>query len=153
MPSKRKPKPASSSGRNKPPKKTDKAEESDSQKIPKVRSEVDASVAAQTLSAKNMLVSADQQLGADQVAQILADCIPRSGGNNNEIVLSKTLQSYGFHFQNQVDTLTSFIIGDTDFGVRKYGFRLSGDALNFAAPTTTLSDLADAIQDKATPTQ
>lgn len=100
-----------------------------------------------------MSIAADRQLGADQVAQILADSIPRAGGNNNEIVLSKTLQSYGFHFQNQVDTLTSFIIGDADFGVRKYGFCLSGDALNFATPSTTLSDLADAIQDKATPAQ
>jgi len=106
---------------------------------------------AKAPSAKTMAVAADQQLGADQVAQILVDCIPRAGGNNNEIVLTKTLQSYGFHFQNQVDTLNSFIIGNADFGVREYGFRLSGDALNFATPSTTLSDVADAIQDKATP--
>jgi hypothetical protein len=98
-----------------------------------------------------MSVAADQQLGADQVAQILADCIREAGGENNEIVLTKTLQSYGFHFQNQVDNLTAVIIGNADFGVRKYGFRLSGDALNFATPSTTLSDVADAIQDKATP--
>jgi len=107
--------------------------------------------AAKARTARAMSIAADQQLGADQVAQILAECIPRAGGNDNEIVLSKTLQSYGFHFQNQVDTLTSFIIGDADLGVRKYGFRLSGDALNFATPTTMLSDLADAIQDKAIP--
>jgi len=106
---------------------------------------------AKKRSTRAISVAADEQLGADQVAQILADCIPRAGGNNNEIVLTKTLQSYGFHFQNQVDTLTSFIIGDADFGVRRYGFHLSGDALNFAAPSTTLSDLADAIQIKATP--
>src|SRR5579859_4737976 len=102
-------------------------------------------------SARIMSVAADQQLGADQVAQILADCLREAGGENNAIVVTKTLQSYGFHFQNQVDNLTAVIIGNADFGVRKYGFRLSGDALNFATPSTTLSDVADAIQDKATP--
>jgi hypothetical protein len=106
---------------------------------------------AKERSARSMSVAVDQQLGADQVAQILADCVPRAGGNSNEIVLTKALQSYGFHFQNQVDTLTSFIIGDANFGVGRYGFHLSGDALNFAAPGTTLSDLADAVQNKATP--
>jgi hypothetical protein len=95
--------------------------------------------------------AADQQLGADQVVQILADCIPRSGGNQNQIVMSNTLQSYGFDDQHEVDVLTSFIIGDADYGVRKYGFRLPGDALNFLASATVLSDLADAIEDKATP--
>ena len=94
---------------------------------------------------------ADKQLGADQVVQILADCIPRSGGNQNEIVMAKTIQSYGFALEHEVDVLTSFIIGNADFGVRKYGFRLAGDALNFVTPTTVLGDLADAIEDKATP--
>jgi hypothetical protein len=107
--------------------------------------------AAPPATAMVMSVAANQQLGADQVAQILADCVPKADGNNSEIVLGKTLESYGFHFQNQVDTLTAFIIGNANFGVGRYGFHLSGDALNFAVPSTTLSDLADAIEDKATP--
>lgn len=149
MPAKRrKPKRKSPHVARKSPKKQRKKPRKSSRK-PSKRS-LDASI-AKTPAAKAMSIAVEQQLGADQVAQILADCIPRAGGNNDEIVLSKTLLSYGYHSQNQVDTLTSFIIGNADFGVPKYGFRLSGDALNFATPTTTLSDLADAIQDKATP--
>jgi hypothetical protein len=102
-------------------------------------------------AAKFSTTLAGQQLGADQVVQILADCIPRSGGNQNQVAMSKTLQSYGFDDQREVDVLTSFIIGSADYGVRRYGFRLPGDALNFLTSATVLSDLADAIEDKATP--
>jgi len=102
-------------------------------------------------TAKLAATPADQQLGADQVVQILADCIPRSGGSPDQIVMSKTLQAYGFEDQHEVDVLTAFIIGNADYGVRKYGFRLAGDSLNFATSATVLSDLADAIEDKATP--
>jgi len=93
----------------------------------------------------------DEQLGADQVAQILVDCIPLSGGNGNEVSLSKVLQWYGFDDQHEIDVLNSWIIGDSDYGVLRYRFHLSGDALNFATPSTPLSDVANAIQNKATP--
>jgi hypothetical protein len=95
-------------------------------------------------------VAVDEQLGADQVAQILVDCIPRSGGNGNEVGLSKDLQWYGFDDQRGIDVLNSWIIGNSDCGVPKYGFQLSGDALNFAVPSTLLSEMANAVQNKAT---
>jgi hypothetical protein len=110
-----------------------------------------ASLLNESRAAKLSTTSADQQLGADQVVQILADCIPHSGGNQDQIVMSKILQSYGFDDQREVDVLTSFIIGSAEYGVRKYGFRLAGDALNFVTSGIVLSDLADAIEDKATP--
>jgi hypothetical protein len=96
---------------------------------------------------------ADEQLGADQVVQILVDCIPRSGGNGNQVQLSKVLQWYGFDDQHQIDVLNSWIIGNSDYGVTKYRFHLAADALNFANPSTPLSEMADAIEDKATPIQ
>jgi hypothetical protein len=95
--------------------------------------------------------NSDQQLGGDQVVQILADCIPRSGGNNNQVQMSNSLQFYGFDNQAQVEVLKSWIIGNSNYGVPAFNFRLSGDALNFVTPSTTLSDIADGIQNKATP--
>lgn len=83
--------------------------------------------------------------------QILADCIPRSGGNHNPVSLSKVLQFYGFDTQHQIDVLNSWIVGNADYGVPRYKFALKGDALNFVIPTTVVSDIAKAIQDKATP--
>jgi hypothetical protein len=93
----------------------------------------------------------DKQLRADQVVQILADCIPGAGGNHNPIALSKILQFYGFDTQHQIDVLNTWIVGNANYGVQRYGFVLKGDALNFVAPATLLSDIAKAIQDKATP--
>jgi hypothetical protein len=95
--------------------------------------------------------NSDQQLGGDQVVQILADCIPRSGGNNNQVQMSNTLQFYGLDIQAQVEVLKSWIIGNSSYGVPAYKFHLSGDALNFATPSTSLSDIADVIQNRATP--
>jgi len=94
----------------------------------------------------------DEQLGADQVVQILSDCILQSGGNGKEVELSNVLQWYGFDDQAQIDVLKTRIIGISDYGVAKYGFHLAGDDLNFATPDTLLSELADTIQIKATPT-
>jgi len=107
---------------------------------------------AKVLSVDISGVKPDQQLGADQVVQILVDCIPGAGGNGNQVQLSRVLQWYGFDDQHQIDVLNSWIIGNSDYGVSKYGFRLPGDALNFATASTLLSEMADAIQDKATPT-
>lgn len=96
---------------------------------------------------------ADEQLGADQVIQILVDCIPGAGGNGNQVQLSKVLQWYGFAYQHQVDVLNTWIIGNSDYGVARYRFHLAGDALNFATPSTLLSEMAVTIQDKATPSK
>jgi hypothetical protein len=92
----------------------------------------------------------DQQLSAGQAVQIITDCIPRAGGNNNPIELSNILQSYGLD-KDGVVTFAGWVIGNSDVGVLHYGFRLAGDALSWLTVATKLIDVAKTIQDKAVP--
>jgi hypothetical protein len=92
----------------------------------------------------------DRQLRADQVVQIITDCIPRAGGNDNPIELENTLQFYGFD-KDGVVVLAGFIIGNSDFGVPHYFFQLAKDALDWLAVGIKLIDLSKTIQDKAVP--
>src|SRR5437879_12104764 len=73
--------------------------------------------------------AADEQLGDDQILQILVDCVPRSGGSSDEIQMTKALKDYGFLTKDQVLVLNSFVTGNKDFGVQKYGFKLSADGI------------------------
>jgi hypothetical protein len=93
--------------------------------------------------------TADEQLGDDQVLQILVDCVPAAGGTKDPIEMAKKLSDYGFVTKDQVSVLNTFVVGDQQLGVRRFGFRLSGDALSFAAPSTSMNDYAGAIQNKA----
>jgi hypothetical protein len=94
-------------------------------------------------------VAADEQLGDDQVLQILVDCVPRAGGSSDEIQMTNALKDYGFLAKDQVLVLNTFVTGNKDFGVQRYGFKLSDDSLAFAAPATVMNDYAKAIQSKA----
>jgi hypothetical protein len=94
-------------------------------------------------------VAADEQLGDDQVLQILVDCVPRAGGSSDEIQMTKVLKDYGFLAKDQVLVLNTFVTGNKDFGVQRYGFKLSDDGLAFAVPATPMNDYATAIQSKA----
>jgi hypothetical protein len=91
----------------------------------------------------------DEQLGDDQVLQILVDCVPRAGGSSDEIQMTKALKDYRFLSKDQVLVLNSFVTGSKDFGVQRYSFKLSDDALAFAVPATVMNDYATAIQTKA----
>jgi hypothetical protein len=95
-------------------------------------------------------VAADEQLGDDQVLQILVDCVPRAGGSSDEIQMTKVLKDYGFLAKDQVLVLNTFVTGNRDFGVQRYGFKLSDDGLAFGVPATLMNDYATAIQSKAT---
>jgi hypothetical protein len=94
-------------------------------------------------------VAADEQLGDDQVLQILAECVPKAGGSSDEIQMTKALKDYGFLAKDQVLVLNTFVTGNKDFGVQRYGFKLSDDGVAFAAPATLMNDYATAIQSKA----
>jgi hypothetical protein len=94
-------------------------------------------------------VAPDEQLGDYQVLQILVDCVPRAGGSSDEIQMTNALKDYGFLAKDQVLVLNTFVTGNKDFGVQRYGFKLSDDSLAFAAPATLMNDYAKAIQGKA----
>jgi hypothetical protein len=94
-------------------------------------------------------VAADEQLGDDQILQILVDCVPRAGGSSDEIQMTKALKDYGFLTKDQVLVLNTFVTGNKNFGVQRYGFKLSDDGLAFAVPATLMNDYATTIQNKA----
>jgi hypothetical protein len=54
-------------------------------------------------------VAADEQLGDDQVLQILVDCVPRAGGSSDEIQMTNALKDYGFLAKDQVLVLNTFV--------------------------------------------
>jgi hypothetical protein len=97
-----------------------------------------------------VLATTDEQLGDDQVLQILVDCVPAAGGTKDPIEMTNKLSDYGFVTKDQVSVLNVFVVGNQQLGVRRFGFRLSGDALSFAAPSTSINDYAGNIQKKAT---
>jgi hypothetical protein len=136
------------------PKKTKKPSKSRKPKKKKVRAKPSTTGRALTgRSAPTEMVAraaTDEQLGDDQVLQILVDCVPAAGGTKDPIEMTKKLSDYGFVTKDQVSVLNTFVVGNQQLGVRRFGFKLSGDALSFAAPSTSMNDYAGTIQKKAT---
>jgi hypothetical protein len=93
----------------------------------------------------------DKIIRATDVVSVFEACISRATGNTSKIDLGKTLQSYGFDTQHQVDTFSTYVIGSEDFGVPHYGFSLQKDVLNWVTNTTQLGSLLNFIQNTAVP--
>lgn len=111
----------------------------------------ESTTATRLLVAAPTKATSDRRLRADQVLQIIGDCIFKTTGSNAKVELSNTLQFYRFDNSDQITTFIANVTGNTNIGVPKYKFSLDKNALNGISKTSKISDVSTRIQNSAVP--
>ena len=105
---------------------------------------------ALTLGRAQARADAEEKLRFDQIDAILSDCIPLAGGCRDPIDMAASLQRYGLDADG-VLVFSGDVVGNDEFGVRRFQFRLAAGALNGLSPSTTLNDVSNLIRNNAVP--
>lgn len=90
-------------------------------------------------------------LSAGQCLTIASDCVFAETGNPQPVDRSRTLQSYSVVSPEQISGVRGRIVNSSSLGVPRFGFQIDANSLKDMSPSWTLGQLADRIQDTATP--
>ena len=93
----------------------------------------------------------DNVLMSWQSDAVAYDCVQRITQTSGQPNRSTPLQKYGVNSEQQCLAIASMIVGDSETGVNRFGFKMSINAIKDVNAGWTLGQLSNRIQSNAEP--